>query len=302
MALFSEREGRRTAPIEKEQMTQSEYVILSDICKNYFINLAWLFPIPCPDNATNITGTDTEKLSRWLSVEIPGLIINIHGDMGMPQERDVIKFQYDLLDLIEYVAKNIRDYTKGTWHQFFMHHELDFDEKKAQVFVEFKKAINNIFDKTGLQFILTDAKQIERKITTGAAATIAPAVAAVKEKGLRDLLNEALGYYKLPRPEDKQVAIEKLWDAYERLKTHHLAPGVDKKASATKLVNDMADGSAAFAAMFDAEFKALTDIGNDYRIRHHETNRVEITKSADYDYYFNRCLALIERALKTLPI
>lgn len=90
-------------------------------------------------------------------------------------------------------------------------------------------------------------------------------------------------------------AAEKIWDALERLKTYYT--NMDKKASATKLVNDMAGGQADYITLFDAEFKALTDIGNNFRIRHHETNKIDITDIRHYDYFFNRCLSLISTAI-----
>lgn len=52
--------------------------------------------------------------------------------------------------------------------------------------------------------------------------------------------------------------------------------------------------------LFDNEFKTLTEIGNNYRIRHHETYKVEITDISHYDYFFNRCLSLMALAIKHL--
>ena len=48
------------------------------------------------------------------------------------------------------------------------------------------------------------------------------------------------------------------------------------------------------------EFKVLTDIGNKYRIRHHETDRIDSTDVRYYDYFFNRCLSLIALAIQYL--
>lgn len=51
---------------------------------------------------------------------------------------------------------------------------------------------------------------------------------------------------------------------------------------------------------FNTEFKILTDIGNKYRIRHHETNKIDIIDIRYYDYLFNRCLSLIALAIQYL--
>ena len=58
---------------------------------------------------------------------------------------------------------------------------------------------------------------------------------------------------------------------YERLKTYYTT--LNKQKSAEKIVNDMAAGQAPYVTLFDAEFRALTKIGNDFRIRHHETGQ-----------------------------
>ncbi len=47
----------------------------------------------------------------------------------------------------------------------------------------------------------------------------------------------------------------------------------------------MANGNDDFADLFNNEFKVLTDIGNKYRIRHHETDRIDITDVRYYDYF-----------------
>ena len=72
---------------------------------------------------------------------------------------------------------------------------------------------------------------------------------------------------------------------------------MDKKASVSKIVSDMAGGQAEYIDLFNTEFKALTDIGNNFRIRHHETSKIDITDIRHYDYFFNRCLSLISTAI-----
>ena len=93
---------------------------------------------------------------------------------------------------------------------------------------------------------------------------------------------------------DKQVAIEKLWGAFERLKTHFHSEGLKKNLSAEKLVNlDSEDFDKTF---IDEEFHKLTKIGNDYMIRHHETNRKEL-KPIHLNYFYFRMLSLIDLCL-----
>ena len=62
----------------------------------------------------------------------------------------------------------------------------------------------------------------------------------------------------------------------------------------------MAGGSDVFYRLFNEEFKWLTNAGNDFKIRHHETNKINITDVRYYDYFFNRCLSLIALAVQYL--
>ena len=112
------------------------------------------------------------------------------------------------------------------------------------------------------------------------------------------MLKDAIALYKTPNPAARQDSVEKIWDALERLKTYYTI--LDKKRSAERIVNDMANGNDDFADLFNNEFKMLTDIGNKYRIRHHETNKIDITDDRYCDYLFNRCLSLIALAIQYL--
>lgn len=99
-------------------------------------------------------------------------------------------------------------------------------------------------------------------------------------------------------PNAARDAVEKLWDAFERLKTYYT--NVNKQDSANKIISDMAAGNEDYINLFTEEFKKLTKVGNDFRIRHHETDKIEIADIRYYDYFFNRCLSLIALAVQYL--
>ena len=121
----------------------------------------------------------------------------------------------------------------------------------------------------------------------------------IKEKGLKELIEQASELYRSNNVSDKQIAVEKLWDAFERLKTYY-GSGNQKKASITRIVAEMANGNENYTELFDEEFTKLTKLGNDYRIRHHETDKKDIIDNNYYDYFYQRCFALINLALKYL--
>lgn len=104
------------------------------------------------------------------------------------------------------------------------------------------------------------------------------------------LLESARAKFLSPDPATRREALEKLWDAWERLKT--LEPGGDKKASTIALLNKAAD-EPKYRDVLEQEANTLTKIGNSFRIRHSETSQVEIRTEDQVDYLFHRLLALI---------
>ena len=305
MALYTERHGMRSPKEKTYAISIKAYSLLFDCCSRYLEYLAWKYPLECSDG-NGCCGLDHIKFNEDMEYEIPDLfrrdgfidkprrMKNVFADEYIEDNYD----QYSLLDLIEFIAQNIRDIVRRTYHSFFRHDDISFG-KSNTVSLKFIEEINGLFEKLGLLYAMTEALEIERieessvldeKTTTN--------IVKIKEDGLKDLLTVAIQKHKSPYPNDQKDAVEKIWDALERLKTYYT--GMDKKASATKIVNDIANGQADFISLFNTEFKALTDIGNNFRIRHHETNKIDITDIRHFDYFFNRCLSLIGLAIQYL--
>jgi hypothetical protein len=153
----------------------------------------------------------------------------------------------------------------------------------------FASEVNLLFQNAGLSYRLLGGK-IE------AAQMRLQTKEVIREVGLKELVGQATTLYYSSNLSDKQIAVEKLWDAFERLKTYY----GDKKTSADRIIADMADGNDHYAKLLSDEFKVLTAIGNEYRIRHHETDKIEITDTNYHAYFFQRCFALIDLVLKYL--
>ena len=122
-------------------------------------------------------------------------------------------------------------------------------------------------------------------------------MASIQEVGLKELLQEASKYYD---ENNLQIAVEKLWDAFERLKTYYCSSTVDKKESANKIIKDMSNDQQPFIDLFEKEFHELTSLGNNFRIRHHETTKTDIQDKRHYEYFYRRCLSLISTAIQYL--
>lgn len=306
MSYYTERHGMRT-PIEKTYtISVKMYALLFGCCEKYYNNLAWKYPEQCGDGC-GCCGLDYQKFSDDLSFEIPTLFRDDTGRIAVPRitknvfEPDTHTDEYDqyaLLDYIEFFANNCKDVTVGTFHSYYGHYHLTCSDSKNTV-ADFRNEINEIFAKTGLLYQLSNNLEIERIVENDTLTPkIEAAFSSVKEKGTRELIQEAVALHKKPYPGCARDATEKLWDALERLKTYYTT--LDKKKSVEKIVNDISAGEAAYSTLFSEEFAALTKIGNGFRIRHHETDKVEIRDDRYYDYFFNRCLSLIALAIQYL--
>jgi len=300
--LYSERNHLRQPMPKVSTITPSMYRLLLDCCEKYLNNLAEQYPAMCPDG-DDICGTDTAKLYRALQFRIPTLYREQYSTSLVPSapysENDIYN-QYALLDYVEFVALNMKTVVKDDYHSFFRHYHLSFRDDNID-FMRFQREVNDVFSMTGLKYVLTDKKQINRITDADDLLQIAQSdLRDVPEVGLKKLLEEAITLYRKARPEEHHLATEKIWDALERLKTFYVAEGMDKKKSVAKLVNVMANGDSSFVRIFDEEFRTLTTIGNDFRIRHHETNKIDINDDRFYDYFFNRCLSLIVLAIETV--
>jgi hypothetical protein len=100
---------------------------------------------------------------------------------------------------------------------------------------------------------------------------------------LDGLLQSAQSKFLTNNLELRKEALEKIWDAWERLKT--LEPGQDKKDSARALL-DKTSTEPAFRESLEVEAKALTEIGNKFMIRHTEIGKVPIASAEQVEYFF----------------
>lgn len=157
---------------------------------------------------------------------------------------------------------------------------------------KFEAEINAIFKLNDIPLKL-DNNRVET--ITNSHITIS-SLNLIEEVGLKELIQVANRYYE---KNNLQIAVEKLWDAFERLKTYY-SPTLDKKKSAEKIIDDMSGDQEPFKKLFEKEFSELTSIGNDFRIRHHEVTKIDIEDDNQYEYFYKRCHSLITHALKYL--
>lgn len=198
-----------------------------------------------------------------------------------------------ILDFLEFVAKNIASVRKGDYHSFWRHYHLEFDHDAG--LNNFRNEINTIFGRNQIAFEMDENGKIQRVLGTATGHAIERMHFQTGDEDLDNLLNRAVDHFLKPDSHARQDALEKIWDAFERLKT--LRPGKDKKEQANALISSISDDSEFLKTHLDAEFKALTEIGNKTRIRHSETDCENIPDDEWREYLFMRMHSLIVFAL-----
>lgn len=295
-ALFTERNNMRESQIATDLIKKESYALLINVCNRYVQYLAGEYPVYCHDNPSLVCGVDFEGLRNYLSFRIPGLYYDYLGNVVPPTGNDFNQFA--LIDYIEFIGQNITDIKVQDYHSFFQHHHIRVCETRT-VFTKYRDDINDTFALTRLLYNLNESKQIERITDADSQiAANASAIEGINEPGLKQLVNDSIRFFKNPRPEIYHTSVEKIWDALERIKTVLGNPGMSKKESVSELINRMSNGNKTYFDLFNSEFKALTDIGNNFRIRHHEIAKIDISDELYYGYFFHRCFALICLALK----
>ena len=181
--------------------------------------------------------------------------------------------------IIEKGLFNKRDFRKEAKEK-----KQDFEDNYQKAIKEFKDFFNDSLNiNTGidlsylLDFNINTELLSDKEVDTN-------------DEELNKLIKEAKDRFF--NPKDKQIAIEKLWDAFERIKTYYEG---NKKQSSKKLVTIVSQNFNS--ELIDNEFQILTKIGNEYRIRHHETDKKEITETKHINYLFFRMLSLIDLCL-----
>lgn len=152
--------------------------------------------------------------------------------------------------------------------------------------VSFEDEVNTILD--GLHYKLVDGKMMMQ-------TTVEIKAVETKEPDLRELIEIAESYFWKEDTVSKQIALEKIWDALEKLKTYYQT---DKKESVQMVIDKISQKDEETKDIFNKEFDYLTEFGNTHQIRHFETGKTAIKDARMKEYWYMRCLALINLAIK----
>lgn len=182
----------------------------------------------------------------------------------------------------------------NSFHKFYGHNHLRFDRRAGQS--DFRERINRIFARNQLVYELQENGEVRRLAPPVLREEVATPLVRTGERELDSMIESARIKYLDRDPQVRREALEKLWDAWERLKT--IEPGHDKKASARAIL-DKAASESNFRQLLEDEAIILTQIGNKFQIRHSEASQVALQNDEHVDYLFHRLFAMIYLLVST---
>lgn len=241
------------------------------------------YPLQCLDDR-GTHGTDRRQFMAALAAEVPGLGLSDHA----PVPETAVVF-----DMLEFCHRTIAQPVELDWHDYYGHHHLRFNRETGQAV--FRDEVNRILARQGLGYVIGEDGQVVRLGPEPARALVRPMVFRTGDETLDTMLEEARAKYFSPDLAVRKEALEKLWDAFERLKT--VEPGKDKKQQAQTLLGRVSS-QPEFVGALEEEALALTEIGNAYQIRHFETGKLPVTDADQIDYLIHRMFSFVWLCLK----
>jgi len=263
------------------------------------------FPSTCPDGSA-IFGTDENSMALAVKAEISELS-QWKKEKTWGDEEELVKVEYwplnprlkpktyVILDLICFCYRHVAKPIQFNWHSYHSHHHLKFEQQEGQF--EFCQNINRIFSRNGLMYEIKEDGNIIRIPPLVVNDLLKNTPFNTGDHELNSMLATACNRYLDPNIDIRRESLEKLWDAWERIKT--LLPGKDKKSSTESLL-EKASSEEHFRELLNKEAIELTRIGNDFQIRHSETTKIPVKISDHIDYLFHRLFSMINLLLKAV--
>ena len=245
--------------------------------ENYFTKD---FPEPCPDNNDLPCGCNINRMKKVF-----------FGETGMNYDKILDdSTERGLFILIEFLYNHSAKPTLTRFHSFFSHDDVyDFSIESGKL--KFTNEINSIFNKLKAPFQLSSGRVIKvgNEIFEG---IIDPNIFNTGDELTDKLLKDSIKFFKETDRANRTLALEKLWDSWERIKT---LEDSDKKNGVEKLLTK-GIANAELRQYIEIEAKTLTDIGNRFQIRHFEKDKIRLNDE-DVDYLYYRLFNLVLRLL-----
>jgi hypothetical protein len=284
--LFTDRYGqglpRTKEELDDDSRTALWSLLTARIQEEWF---GFAFPDQCGDGYV-YAGTATGRLQRDMTA---------YRILWPPEQlgADPPATDGQVFDAVEYSYQHVAEPTDPSYHSYMSHSHWSYDQEKGRA--RFQDDINLLFQRNGLAFELKDG-EITRIAPAVLHEALEKAIFNTRDNELDRLLETTREKFLHRSLDVRKEGLEKLWDAWERLKT--VERGANKPAQ-VKAILDKGAAEPVFRERLETEAKELNFIGNNLMIRHTEVGKPPIVESAQVDYLFHRMFAIIRLLLKS---
>jgi hypothetical protein len=290
MSYFSDRQGG-AKPRTVEDVSEGVATAVIGMIKTRIADCSFAraYPSTCFEYDAAVVATDETALRAAVQGFFP--------DLSWPLAAGELVGNHRALDLVEFTfEKTAEARARGdnaSHAAYASHQHLTFDVGRGRDL--FREEVNRLFEANGLVYALEENGQVVRLAPSGITDAPAAAVFHTGDETLDGFLEQARAKYLNHEQAVRYEGLERLWDAFERLKT--VETGADKRAQAEALLTEAAP-KPEIRERLRTEMSELTSIGNKFLIRHTETDKVPIESDEDLDYFFGRMFMLIRRLLR----
>lgn len=263
--------------------------------KNFFSEA---YPEGCCDDSSIVCGTDIHKLNTEIELHTNlswPLKITKDSDYSWQDKEPYIPTKYEIFDLLELLYYRASTSEEGQYHSYGRHYHLHFPANNNAKII-FRDELNTLFSAIGSIYELNFSNgQIENIIGEDTQNLMRDALrqSSVMDSEYYQMLQTACSKITNARLDVAYEALEKLWDAYERLKCYFEPSDKNKKKDSVAKIVTLFDENSLFKDEVNNEMRKLTELGNAFRIRHSEPSQFTLSSHRQINYLFRRCLAMI---------
>ena len=235
--------------------------------RNYFCEN---FPNYCSGSFP--TEYSSEKIQQKIFSELGELEFDSFETKYLSQEQ--------MLDLIEFFYCYISKPIDSWYHQYCgSNHPKSYDRSIGRY--EYTIEVNKLFERFNHPYKMQKG---EIKLI-GSPTLDAPLISLeleIDDEHLKGLIEQAISKFYERRNSEKYIALRLIVDAFERVKT---LEGGDKKKSISKIISKISPFKYVQENLV-ADLRELTDVANNFCIRHHEISKKPIDDSDMIEFLF----------------
>lgn len=234
--------------------------------KNYFCNS---FPGACSDG--HPVGRDDKQIELLLQKEF--------GRIFWPIPPDTVPETEMVLGLIEFFFRNVAKPTDSWFHSYCGNsHPTEFDVSIGRY--QYTVEVNKMLTRFKHPFKLQKGKII--RTSSAVLDTAMGGEICTGDNHLDQLIKTSIEAFYDVSGTRKPEALRNIVDAFERIKT---LEGSDKKKSVETVLSKIS-ATEEIRTHFETHLRKMTEIANNFTIRHHERGKTELDDPDLVEYLF----------------